>query len=99
MHNIGHLRYLECSHLGEGSAPEGDLALWKEVYFPYDPELRDRKNLSRTPVRMRPDLFSQEVVETYEYNAQGGMIQVCIENQTAGYRKTFSIGLGVTTAG
>lgn len=90
VHNIGHLRFLECSHLSEGGAPEGDIALWKEVYFPYDPELRDRKNLARTPVQVRPDLSSQEVVEIYDYHAQGGLIQVCIENQTAGYERTFS---------
>jgi molecular chaperone DnaK (HSP70) len=91
VHNIGLLRYLECSSLGEEGEPEGDIALWKDVYFPYDPSLRNRRDLRKVPVLICPDLSSQEVIEIYEYNAQG-LIRVEIENRTSGYRKLFNLG-------
>ena len=31
VHNVGHLRYLECSALGEAGEPQGDLFVWEEV--------------------------------------------------------------------
>jgi molecular chaperone DnaK (HSP70) len=91
IHNIGQLRYLECSSLGEEGEPEGDIALWRDVYFPYDPSLRNRRDLRKIPVLLCPELSSQEVIETYEYNDQG-LIRVEIENRTSGYRKLFNLG-------
>lgn len=91
-HNIGHLRYLECTSIGHSGEPVGGIALRKEHFFPYDPALRNRKDLSRIPVESRPDLLSQEVTEVYSYDSDG-RIRVSIENRTAGYRKTFDLGL------
>ncbi|RJR40688.1 MAG: Hsp70 family protein [Desulfobacteraceae bacterium] len=93
VHNIGHFRYLECSSLGSFGEPVGDIALRKEAFFPYDPSLCDRKDLSRIPVESRPDLLNQEVTETYAYEPDG-RIRVAIENRTAGYRKVFDLGHG-----
>jgi molecular chaperone DnaK (HSP70) len=90
VHNVGLLRYMECSALGEEGEPEGDLAPWKDVYFPYDPALKSRKDFRKVPVQMLPELSSQEVVETYEYDAEG-LIQVEIENRTSGYRRLFKL--------
>ncbi len=91
VHNIGLLRYLECSCLGSAEEPEGDIALWQDVYFPYDPKLRHRKDLSKISIEKHPALSSEEVTETYEYNEQG-IIQVQIENKTSGYKKLFTLG-------
>ena len=90
VHNIGLLRYMECSTLGLEGQPEGDIALWKDVCFPYDPSLRSRKDLRKVPVRICPELASQEVVETYEYDDKG-LVCVEIENRTSGYRKRFTL--------
>jgi molecular chaperone DnaK (HSP70) len=91
VHNVGLLRYLECTSLGKGGEPEGDIALWKDVYFPYDPELKRLKDLTKVLVEARPDLSSQDVVETYQYDAEG-IIRVQIENRTSGYKKLFTLG-------
>jgi len=91
VHNIGLLRYLECSSLGKAEEPEGDIALWQDVYFPYDPKLRDRKDLPKISIERHPGVSSQEVTETYEYNEQG-IIQVEIENKTSGYKRLFTLG-------
>jgi molecular chaperone DnaK (HSP70) len=93
VHNIGLLRYMECSALGTEGEPAGDIALWKDVCFPYDPTLRGHKNLRNVPVRTCPELSSQEVVESYEYDAQG-LVRVEIENRTSGYRKRFTLEPG-----
>jgi len=90
VHNIGHLRYLECSSVNERGEPGGDIALWKEVYFPYDPDLEKNEDLTGIAVQGRPELFSQEVVETYSYDDLG-VIQVEIENRTTGYRRNFTL--------
>ena len=91
VHNIGLLRYLECSSLGRAEQPEGDIALWQDVYFPYDPKLRDRRDLPKIPVEKDEGLSSQEVTEVYEYNEEG-IIQVEIENKTSGYKNLFTLG-------
>lgn len=90
VHNIGVLRFLECTSLGEEGQPEGDIALWKDVYFPYDPALRGRRGLRKVPVRLCPELSSQEIIETYEYNERG-LVCVEIENRTSGYRKAITL--------
>jgi molecular chaperone DnaK (HSP70) len=94
-HNIGHLRYLECTSLGSRGEPEGDLSVWGDAFFPYDPSLRARNDLSRMPVEARPDLLNQEVTETYHYDAEG-RVRVEIQNLTSGYRKVFTLGPGTT---
>ena len=93
LHNIGRLRYLECSALGSAGEPEGDITVWRDIYFPYDPGLADQKNLKGVPITVCPDLSSQEVVETYDYDTQG-IVHVDIENRTSGYRKQFRLTPG-----
>jgi molecular chaperone DnaK (HSP70) len=90
MHNIGLLRYLECNFLGKSGEPEGDISIWKNIYFPYDPQLADRKHLESIPIETRSDLSSQEVVETYAYETTG-MIHIDIENRTCGYHRTYRL--------
>jgi molecular chaperone DnaK (HSP70) len=38
-HNIGHLRYLECTAVGNGGLPDGNVRAWSDVLFPYDPAI------------------------------------------------------------
>jgi molecular chaperone DnaK (HSP70) len=94
-HNIGRLRYLECSLLGESGEPEGDLTVWGDIYFPYDPELAAHKDLRRLPIRFCPELSPQEIVEKYDYDIEG-IVQVEIENRSAGYRRRFRLTPAVT---
>ena len=91
VHNIGLLRFLECSSLGKAEEPEGDIALWEDVYFPYDPKLRNRKDLLKISVEKSAGVSSEEVTEAYEYNEEG-IIRVEIENRTSGYKRLFTLG-------
>src|SRR6185295_3619164 len=49
VHNIGHFRYLEASHVSESGQPAGDVTIWDEILFPFDPDL-EWADLSRVEV-------------------------------------------------
>ncbi len=88
IHNLGHLRFIECSSLGQSGEPSGDITDIKEIFFPYDPQLKDEEDLCHVPVTSRPDLASQEVTETYSYDCRG-IMTVEFENLSEGYKKTY----------
>ncbi len=90
-HAVGHLRFLECSALGQGGRPEGQLTPWPTVLFPYDPILVDHPALGTCSVSRRPDAPRDHVVETYTYE-RDGTIALQIENATRGYRQTYVLG-------
>jgi molecular chaperone DnaK (HSP70) len=89
-HTVGHLRFLECSALDPSGGPAGELTPWKEVFFPYEPELTAQPDLpqvvDRAPVPLR-----HEIVETYTY-APNGAISVDIRNVTCGYARSYDLG-------
>jgi molecular chaperone DnaK (HSP70) len=80
-HNLGHFRYVECARVQEGR-PEGNLALWDDVLFPFDPRLRDR-DLAAIPVA-RLDGQGPEIEETVRCDA-AGELEVELRNLDAGY--------------
>lgn len=90
-HNLGHFRYLECSHRSEDGRPLGDITLWDEIYFPFDPSLRDRADLTGVMVERWGPAWSQEIEETYTCDA-GGAVTVRIANLTAGYERIYRLG-------
>ena len=92
-HNIGLLRFLECSELGKSGEPEGDITVWKDIHFPYDPELEDLADLSDTPIVSRTDLSNQQIRETYHYSVQG-IVHVEIENLATGHRRRYRLEPG-----
>jgi molecular chaperone DnaK (HSP70) len=92
-HNIGLLRFLECSDLGKSGEPEGDITVWKDIYFPYDPKLEERSDLSDVPIASRTDLSDQQIRETYHYSVQG-IVHVEIENLTTGHRRRYRLEPG-----
>jgi molecular chaperone DnaK (HSP70) len=88
VHNQGHFRYLECSHLDEAGDPSGDVTLWDEIVFPFDPALRE---VSGAPVLPSDAAPSQRIEERYSVDASGSVI-VAISNATAGYQRQYRLG-------
>lgn len=90
-HNVGHFRYVECGRLREGH-PDSDVTPWDGVFFPFDPTLRDRNDLSRVPVA-RMDRQGPEVEERYECSPAGTfeVTLTCLED---GYTRRFRIARG-----
>ena len=91
VHNIGHFRFLECSHRSPIGTPSGEITLWDEIRFPFDPSLTNAPELQSKAVVHLPEAASHEVEEHYECDS-GGSLAVTIANRTAGYSRTYRLG-------
>lgn len=88
VHNVGVFRYLECSHLDETGRPDGDITVWDEIRFPFDPEL---DNADDVPVLHLDRVRHQTIEENYACDASGA-VTVTISNATAGYKREYRLG-------
>ncbi len=91
VHNIGHFRYLECSHRAPDGEPTGDITIWDDILFPFDPSLSETPDLAGAPVRHCERARGQEIEESYACDPAGA-VTVTIENLTAGYRRSYRLG-------
>ena len=91
VHNIGHFRFLECTHRSPLGAPSGEVALWDDIRFPFDPALASAPDLHTTAVAHSPEASSQLIEERYECDS-GGSLTVTIANRTAAYSRTYCLG-------
>src|ERR1700736_5850650 len=73
VHNIGHFRFLECSHRPPSGVPSGEIALWDEIRFPFDPDLADAKDLQKSQVVHLPGAALQKIEELYECDSSGSL--------------------------
>jgi molecular chaperone DnaK (HSP70) len=94
VHNVGHFRYLECSHLGGDGQPAGDVTVWDEIQFPFDPALREANGV---PIVHSDAAPSQQIEEKYSSDASGA-VTVTISNTTAGYERQYRLGRWASTA-
>ena len=90
-HNIGHFRYLECSHLTDDGRPAGDITIWDDIRFAFDPALRDTSDLSLVPVAHLDQGLRRQAEESYSCDA-GGTVQVTIANLSEGYSRSYRLG-------
>ncbi len=90
-HNIGHFRFLECSHRAADGAPTGDVTFWDEIRFPFDPQLESVSDVSAVMVERSRCAAAQIVEERYECDS-GGSIRVTITNETTGYSRSYQLG-------
>jgi molecular chaperone DnaK (HSP70) len=89
-HNVGHYRFFECSAFDEGGRPKGDMALFGDVYFPFDPRLHAAGDLARVPVERRGE-HGPRVTERYRLDPSG-VVDVLIRDQDSGYERTYRLG-------
>ena len=90
-HNVGHFRFLECSHRAAAGSPSGDVTFWDEVRFAFDPALQSVDDLSKVPVQTSDRVAQDWVEELYECDA-GGAIAVTFSNTSTGYAQRFQLG-------
>ena len=96
VHNIGHFRYLECSHLdelflvNEVGRPAGDITVWDDIRFAFAPALRDIEDLSHVRVEHVGASLAQQAEESYSCDA-GGTVKVTIANLSAGYSRSYRL--------
>jgi molecular chaperone DnaK (HSP70) len=89
-HNVGHFRFFECSALDAAGRPRGDMALFGDVYFPFDPRLRDAADLRRVAVERRREQ-GPRVTERYRLDDKG-MVDVVIHDEDSGYERSYRLG-------
>ncbi len=94
VHNVGHFRFLECSHLNNLLEPNGDVVSWDEVFFPFNPRLGEESHLEQIPIQRCPEVGTLWVEEVYQCDAEG-IIEVTISNQTSGHARRFRIRQGI----
>ena len=92
-HNIGHFRYLECSHVDEQGQPTGDLTVWNEIRFPFDPELSGKDGWEGTPVQRFAHPREVQAEEIYTCDSQG-IVKVTLINHTTGFQKSYQLRHG-----
>jgi hypothetical protein len=90
VHAVGHLRFLECSEIGNRGEPAGDLTPWCDLFIPYVPELAERDLNVLASERYLPE-GSEQIVERYAYG-RDGKVRVAVENVTRGFRREFVLG-------
>jgi Hsp70 protein len=91
VHNVGHFRYLECSHRTEEGRPAGDIAVWDELLFPFDPAMSSEEELGPVAVERCQPAEGQQIQERYLCNATGS-VEVQISNQSSCYSRKYRLG-------
>lgn len=90
-HNIGHLRYLECSQLNEHGQPVGEITNWEQIQFPFDPNLWNRTDLSG--IAVEPMVAANGLTAHEEYSCDSsGNLRVKISIHPFGNSREFEIG-------
>jgi hypothetical protein len=90
VHNIGHFRSVEAPRMGENGQPSGDLTLWDDITFPFDPALRGVADLTLVDVNRRDQGAWPEVEEEYTCDPSG-LLNVTIRSR-AGYSREYTMG-------
>jgi molecular chaperone DnaK len=91
VHNVGHFRFLECSHRAREGTPTGEVTFWDEIRFPFEPALNRVDDLGSVPVSYSANGSPQWIEELYECDS-GGSIAVTIANRSAGYSRKYQLG-------
>lgn len=91
VHDVGHFRYLECSHLDASYQPQGEISNWDEIRVPFDLALRGVPELPRQPERRfapgEGPLFEEEY--TCDSN---GQLKVRISDKSTDYVQEYRLG-------
>ncbi len=90
-HNLGHYRYLECSRLSGCGWPDGDITVWDEIRFPFDPSLRGEANLFHVPVKRVGNGTASEVEERTSCDSNG-MLAVTLTMVSDDFRREYKLG-------
>ncbi len=71
VHNLGDFRYLEAAQVGADGQPSGDITVWDEILFPFDPTLAETRSLESLPVGRSERAAIQQIEEQYACDAAG----------------------------
>lgn len=89
-HNIGHLRYLECTSLGPDGMPLRGVRTWSDILFPYDPNCPLSAPVTKNDIISTNQFNHLEVSEIYRCDSDG-VISVEIQNPARNESRRFEI--------
>lgn len=89
-HNVGHFRYLECTALSGEGRPAGDITVWDDIRFPFDPALRTSRDLVQVPVARMHHVPPGEAEENYACDSNG-MVAVTITSHPGSYSRQYKL--------
>ncbi len=95
IHNVGHFRYLECSHLTPDGRPTGDITLWDDIRFAFDSHLRASGDLRSIPVEHLSNGQPPRIEETYSCDSSGA-VTVTITDLDASFNSRYRLGRWAT---
>ena len=82
---------MESSLIDEQGYPTGDIAVWDEIRFPFDPSLSGEQDLSTMPIqRFDQNLEPIQAEEIYTCDSQG-IVKVTIINHATGLQKSYHL--------
>jgi len=89
-HNIGRLRYLECTSIGSAGLPDGNIRAWSDIRFPYDPSVPLQQPLDRADIVETGRFGEQSVCEVYRCDCDG-VITVELRRPASQDARTYEI--------
>lgn len=91
VHNVGDFRYLEATQVGDRGQPSGDITVWDEILFPFDPALAGARSLDGLAVAHCDRATVQQIEEQYACDP-AGVVTVTIRNLTSHYGREYRLG-------
>lgn len=88
-HNVGYFRYLECGRVDKEGEPQGDIAPWDEIIFPFDPTLQTDNGLKDASVARGNQ--SESIVEEVYSCDHNGIIEVEIADVTSRFSRRYRL--------
>ena len=89
-HNIGHLRYLECTAVDPDGLPAGNIRRWSDLLFPYDPQIPLAGRVREEQIEETDRYCDEEVCEIYRCDSDG-VISVELRRPRHGEMRTHEI--------
>jgi molecular chaperone DnaK (HSP70) len=89
-HNIGHLRYLECTSLGPDGLPLAGVRAWSDIHFPYDPKMSLASPMGGEKIVDTDDFAAKPVCEVYRCDSDG-VITVELKRPTCQDARTYEV--------
>jgi len=91
VHNIGHFRYLECSHVDAANQPQGEISNWDAIRVPFDPALRTMTSWTQPPEPRFAPGEGPLMEEEYTCDSSG-QLKVRISDKTTDYTQEYRLG-------
>jgi molecular chaperone DnaK (HSP70) len=88
-HNVGHFRFFECNAIDGTGRPRGDMALYGDVYFPFDRALHQAPDLAGVRIERRGEQ-GPPVLERYSLDDKG-IVEIVIRDVESGFERTYRL--------